>query len=175
MAVGTVTSGAAELEFQAASRGSLFNELTAILTVDSECCCRSTTWCARQEWMGRSTAGVHEIPLARIRDSEIRTRDFDSSFHPLKQHLRGRWTRLYSSIQAGREMPPIEVYRVGDVYFVRDGHHRVSSPRHAFSAATSDATTPSSSTSASLEGDRHLPGADQVVARPGPRRAARGA
>jgi hypothetical protein len=69
MAVGTVTSGAAQLEFEAASRGSLFNELTAILT-------------GRQRML---------LPL----DDVVRATGMDG-----------------------------QVDRVGDVYFVMDGHHR---------------------------------------------------
>ncbi|MDP9248233.1 MAG: hypothetical protein M3O95_09130, partial [Candidatus Dormibacteraeota bacterium] len=43
--------------------------------------------------------------------------------------LRERWSRVEALMLQGRELPPIEVYRVGDVYFVRDGHHRVSVAR----------------------------------------------
>jgi ParB-like nuclease domain len=129
MAFGATVSGAAQLEFEAASRGSLFNELTAILTGRQRMLLPLDDVVRAAGMDGQVDRGVHEVPLARIRGSENRTRDFDSSFHPLKQHLRGRWTRLYSLIQAGKEMPPIEVYRVGDVYFVRDGHHRVSIAR----------------------------------------------
>jgi hypothetical protein len=78
---------------------------------------------------GQVDRGVQDIPVARIRGSESRTTDFDAAFHPLRSHLRHRWTRLYVLIQQGREMPPIDVYEVGELYFVRDGHHRVSIAR----------------------------------------------
>jgi hypothetical protein len=78
---------------------------------------------------GQVDRGIQEIPVDRIRGSESRTTDFDASFHPLSQHLRERWARLYTLVQLGREMPPIEVYEVGELYFVRDGHHRVSVAR----------------------------------------------
>jgi hypothetical protein len=78
---------------------------------------------------GQVDRGVREIPVERIRGSENRSADFDASFHPLGRHLRDRWTRLYTLIQQGREMPPIDVYEVGELYFVRDGHHRVSVAR----------------------------------------------
>jgi uncharacterized ParB-like nuclease family protein len=78
---------------------------------------------------GQVDRGVHEIPVQRIRGTENRTADFDAAFHPLGRHLRDRWTRLYTLIQQGQEMPPIDVYEVGDLYFVRDGHHRVSVAR----------------------------------------------
>jgi len=122
-------SGAAQLEFEAASRGSLFNDLRATLTGRQRILLPLDDVVRAAGMDGQVDRGAHEIPLVGIRGSENRTRDFDSSFHPLKQHLRGRWTRLYSLIQDGQEMPPIEVYRVGDVYFVRDGHHRVSIAR----------------------------------------------
>jgi hypothetical protein len=33
---------------------------------------------------------------------------------------------MAAAIRGGKEMPPISVYRIGAVHFVRDGHHRVS-------------------------------------------------
>jgi ParB-like nuclease domain len=78
---------------------------------------------------GQVDRGVREIPVARIRGSENRTGDFDAGFHPLGSHLRHRWARLYALIRQGREMPPIDVYEVGELFFVRDGHHRVSIAR----------------------------------------------
>lgn len=129
MALGAIVNRAAELEFEAASRSSFLNELTAILTGKHQMLLPLGEAVGAARMDGQVDRGVMEIPIAQIRGSESRTRDFDASFHPLKQHLRERWIRFYSLIQLGREMPPISVYRVGEVYFVRDGHHRVSIAR----------------------------------------------
>jgi len=123
-------SAAGQHEFEAASRSPFVSELTAIFTGRQRMLLPLDEVVRAAGMDGQVDRGVQEIPVAQIRGSEGRIRDFDSSFHPLKQHLRERWIRLYNLIQLGREMPPISVYRVGEVYFVKDGHHRVSVARH---------------------------------------------
>jgi ParB/Sulfiredoxin domain len=58
-----------------------------------------------------------------------RSRDFDRSFRPTSQRVRRRWEGIAEAIRRGQAMPPIDVYKIGDLYFVRDGHHRVSVAR----------------------------------------------
>jgi uncharacterized ParB-like nuclease family protein len=72
--------------------------------------------------------GLQEIPLDRIRGSVGRYDDFTSAFLPRKKHMRGRWKRVDSAMKAGKT-PPIDVYQVGESYFVLDGNHRVSIAR----------------------------------------------
>lgn len=74
----------------------------------------------------RYEAGVATIPLSKIRGSEGRVNDFDSEFHPLNRHSAERWVSIYQAHDEGKSLPPIEVVRVGEVCYVRDGHHRVS-------------------------------------------------
>jgi uncharacterized ParB-like nuclease family protein len=81
---------------------------------------------------GRSYAGVQEIPLDRVVGSAAspgKVDDFDPSFLPIDRRLRDRWTRIYRAMVEGEELPPIDVYKVGDNYYVIDGHHRVSVAR----------------------------------------------
>jgi hypothetical protein len=59
-----------------------------------------------------------------------RPNDFDASFLPVKPQMRKRWAQLDAAMRRGEAVPPIEVYHLGDVYFVKDGHHRVSVARH---------------------------------------------
>ena len=73
--------------------------------------------------------GLQEIELARIRGSVGRFNDFTSAFLPRGRHLRQRWQRV-KAVVSTQGMPPIEVYQVGDAYFVEDGNHRVSIARH---------------------------------------------
>jgi hypothetical protein len=56
-------------------------------------------------------------------------RDFDRRFRPTTSRTRGRWERIAAARRRGEALPPISVYRIGDLYFVRDGHHRVSVAR----------------------------------------------
>jgi hypothetical protein len=53
-------------------------------------------------------------------------RDFDRQFRPTSSRVRERWERLALAQRRGESIPPIEVYQVGELYFVSDGHHRVS-------------------------------------------------
>ena len=81
---------------------------------------------------GRAYGGVREIPVDRIVGSvapEAKTLDFDRAFLPVNRRLRDRWTRIYQAMVEGDELPPIDVYRVDDWYYVIDGHHRVSVAR----------------------------------------------
>ena len=54
------------------------------------------------------------------------TRDFDRRFRPTSGRVRERWERLALAQRRGESIPPIDVYRVGELHFVVDGHHRVS-------------------------------------------------
>jgi uncharacterized membrane protein YgaE (UPF0421/DUF939 family) len=76
-----------------------------------------------------SDVGVRDIPLAQIRGPEKRSLDFDVSFLPRRRQVRRRWVRLYTEMEEGRPVAPIDVYQVGDAYFVKHGHHRVSVAR----------------------------------------------
>ena len=54
---------------------------------------------------------------------------FDTQFHPLKHGTRQRWVGIMMARRSGLSLPPVKLIRVGDAYFVRDGHHRVSVAR----------------------------------------------
>ena len=70
--------------------------------------------------------GTQLIPIANIVGSVGRYRDFDRAFLPLSGADAERWKRLDVALNELRNLPPIDVYKIGDVYFVRDGNHRVS-------------------------------------------------
>src|SRR3954463_581787 len=78
---------------------------------------------------GERSLGLQTIPLDSIVGSVGRTRDFDRSFRPTSSRTRPRWERIADAQRRGKDMPPISVFRVGDMHFVRDGHHRVSVAR----------------------------------------------
>jgi len=73
--------------------------------------------------------GLRTIPLDSIVGTVDRTREFDRSFRPTTRRVKRRWQRIAEAIRRGESMPPIDVYRIGDMHFVRDGHHRVSVAR----------------------------------------------
>jgi hypothetical protein len=74
--------------------------------------------------------GLQDVALDHIVGSVDRYRDFTRAFFPRLDHLQDRWRRLDRLMTSGRSIPPIELYKVGQVYFVRDGNHRVSVARH---------------------------------------------
>lgn len=70
--------------------------------------------------------GIVSVPLTKIVGSDGRTQDFDSSFNPLNAHIHDRWVGIVCARRRGVTLPPVEVIQVGDEFYVRDGHHRIS-------------------------------------------------
>jgi len=54
--------------------------------------------------------------------------DFDHAFLPLNDRIASRWQNIDRAFYEDISLPPIVLYKVGEVYFVVDGHHRVSVP-----------------------------------------------
>jgi len=75
---------------------------------------------------GQHYAGVQTIPLAAIAGTVGRYQEFNRAFLPTQEFIRERWMRVYEVAHSPAGFPPIDVYKIGEVYFVRDGHHRVS-------------------------------------------------
>ena len=73
--------------------------------------------------------GLQSIPLDSIVGTVDRSREFDRRFRPTTGRSRPRWQGIAEAQRRGQAMPPIAVYRIGDLHFVRDGHHRVSVAR----------------------------------------------
>jgi hypothetical protein len=75
---------------------------------------------------GEHYIGVEVIELDTIVGSVDRVGEFDRTWRPTSARPRERWQRMATAQRRGVAMPPISVYRIGDLHFVRDGHHRVS-------------------------------------------------
>ncbi|HOT62575.1 MAG TPA: transcriptional regulator, partial [Treponemataceae bacterium] len=71
-------------------------------------------------------AGMQTVPIDRIVGSEGRYQDFDRHFLPRTSNLRQRWERVDAARLTDVILPPIQLYEIGGLYFVRDGNHRVS-------------------------------------------------
>jgi len=76
-----------------------------------------------------SYRGLRTVLIERIVGSEGRYLDFNRIFLPKREHLRGRWTRVDLAHYQQVHLPPVTLYEIGGVYFVRDGNHRVSVAR----------------------------------------------
>jgi hypothetical protein len=80
--------------------------------------------------VGERELGLQTVPLDTIVGTVDRTGGgFDRQFRPTSSQVRGRWERIAGMMRRGEALPPISLYRVGEVHFVRDGHHRVSVAR----------------------------------------------
>jgi hypothetical protein len=75
---------------------------------------------------GERSLGLQTIRLDTVVGTVDSRRDFDRRFRPTSSRVRERWERLALAQRRGEPIPPIDVYRVGGLHFVKDGHHRVS-------------------------------------------------
>jgi hypothetical protein len=76
----------------------------------------------------KSYRGLQTVPLEKIRGSVGRFDDFNSAFLPRKDFLKDRWKNVQLAMLEGKT-PPVDLYQVGDDYYVLDGNHRVSVAR----------------------------------------------
>jgi hypothetical protein len=70
--------------------------------------------------------GLHVVPLESIVGTVDRVRSFDRRFRPTSRRVRSRWENIAAAMRRGEALPPVDLLKVGELYFVRDGHHRVS-------------------------------------------------
>jgi hypothetical protein len=75
---------------------------------------------------GQRDLGLEIVPLDAIVGTVDRGVDFDRAMRPTSARLRSRWERIASAQRRGEALPPVSLYKIGDLYFIRDGHHRVS-------------------------------------------------
>src|ERR1700755_1077161 len=75
---------------------------------------------------GQVDRGLQVVALAPIVGTVEPAADFDRGFRPPPTRLRSRWERIAAAQRRGEALPPVSLFKVGELYFVRDGHHRVS-------------------------------------------------
>lgn len=78
---------------------------------------------------GQHYRGLYTVPVAQIVGSEGRYSDFDRGFSPLRGSLKSRWQSVNRAHYEDIHLPPVELYKMGAIYFVKDGNHRVSVAR----------------------------------------------
>ena len=84
---------------------------------------------ARLNVRGRVARGAQQVPLDKIIGSEGRYADFDRRFLPRRTQTQDRWKSVDMARYIDVPLPPVDLYKVGQVYFVKDGNHRVSVAR----------------------------------------------
>jgi hypothetical protein len=80
-------------------------------------------------YVSERDVGFEVVPLGAIVGSVNRGRDFDRRFRPTSTRVRNRWEQIATAMRRGDSLPPVDLVRVGEICFVRDGHHRVSVSR----------------------------------------------
>ncbi len=78
---------------------------------------------------GQRYLGFQFVPLENVVGSEGRPRDFDRSFFPRQPHSKSRWVSIDKAHYKEVTLPPVELIKIDEVYFVRDGNHRISVAR----------------------------------------------
>ena len=123
------SSTQAEEKFRDAQRRALIEHIMSLITGKSDALLSFDEVRAKLgawQQMGEETK---EIPLDRIVGSVGRYRDFTREFLPLEGANVYRWKKIDAALNNMEILPAIEVFQMGDVYFVRDGNHRVSVAR----------------------------------------------
>ena len=81
------------------------------------------------DW-SQSYRGLQVIEVDKIVGSVGRHREFDDLFLPKRDSSETKWKRIDRAFHRVEDLPPVSLYKIGDTYFVRDGHHRVSVARY---------------------------------------------
>jgi nucleotide-binding universal stress UspA family protein len=116
-------------DFQAARQRAAVQEVLARFTGKSSRLLSYDDVAEKLKLRVRAERGVQQIPLDAIVGSVGRYTDFTRSFLPREMKDQQRWARVKAAMEEGAGLPPIEVYKVGEAYFVVDGNHRVSIAR----------------------------------------------
>jgi hypothetical protein len=77
-------------------------------------------------FVGERRLGLQVVQIAAIVGTVDRERDFDRHFRPTSSRVRSRWEHIATAMRRGEALPPVDLIKIGEIYFVRDGHHRVS-------------------------------------------------
>jgi len=84
---------------------------------------------AQMELESSFYAGVRSVEIERIRGTEGKVGEFDAKFNPTQDRSNDRWVGIAVERMRGRDLPPVKLVKVGDDFYVRDGHHRISVAR----------------------------------------------
>ncbi|HET89326.1 MAG TPA: DUF4032 domain-containing protein [Chloroflexi bacterium] len=117
------------LDFDAARRKAFWNEIVSFLMGRPN---RLLSWKDVRDKLGirgQIYRGIQAVPVDQIIGSVDRYRDFDRAFLPRHVHTAERWRSIDRAYYDDVSLPPVKLYRIGDVYFVLDGNHRVSVAR----------------------------------------------
>jgi hypothetical protein len=107
----------------------LLGRIDSLLTGHSRSLLDLTTEVSKRKIRSQHYAGSRTVPIKRIKGSEGRSSDFDCDFNPMQTRTFARWMSIAVARSSGETLPLVELIQLGDDYFVRDGHHRISVAR----------------------------------------------
>src|SRR5215213_4132350 len=116
-------------DFDRARQKALFRELLSVFTREPNQLISYHEVRKRVAPDAESYRGFQTVPVDQIVGSVDRFQDFDRTFLPRQRHTAGRWKNIDRAYYQDVRLPPVQLYKVGDVYFVKDGNHRVSVAR----------------------------------------------
>src|SRR5262249_15259817 len=80
-------------------------------------------------FVSEHSVGLRVVAIDAIVGTVDRGRDFDRRFRPTSGRVRGRWEHIAEAGRRGGALPAVDLARIGEIYCVSDGHHRVSVAR----------------------------------------------
>jgi hypothetical protein len=116
-------------DFERARHRAFLNDLRAYFRRESNDLIPFHEVRKRMSSEGESYRGIQSVAIKQIVGSEDRFRDFDRAFLPRQAHTAGRWKNIDRAFLSDVRLPAVQLYQVGNVYFVKDGNHRVSVAR----------------------------------------------
>jgi hypothetical protein len=118
-----------QADFDSAHRKSNFRTMVSLLTRQSNELLPYDQVLKLLPTKGQHYIGLKQVPIDSIVGSVGRFQDFDREFLPKGTSTRSRWESIDRAHLMDVELPAIELYKLGEVYFVKDGNHRVSVAR----------------------------------------------
>ncbi|MBQ6781876.1 MAG: transcriptional regulator [Treponema sp.] len=125
----SMLSSQTDEDFHKAHNKAMFNELQHFLNPDEATLISFSDIKKMLKPKNEVYKGMMVVPINQIVGSEGRYHDFDNRFFPKSLHLKTRWEHIDMAHIKDINLPPIALYELGGLYFVRDGNHRVSVAR----------------------------------------------
>lgn len=122
----SIASAQSEEDFSKAHNKAFFNEIQHFLNPEEASLLSLNDVKQLIRPKNETYVGMKTIEVAKVVGSEGRYNDFDNRFFPKNTHLKNRWQHVDEAAINSVSLPPIKVYELAGLYFVRDGNHRVS-------------------------------------------------
>ena len=119
----------AQMDFDRARRKAFWRRVLSWVTGDSNDLLPFDDIRHKLPFRGQHYLGLRQVPIQNIVGSSGRYRDFDRAFLPIQDRTRGRWLSIDKAHYQDVILPPVDLYKMGEIYFVKDGNHRVSVAR----------------------------------------------